>query len=333
MIHVKSTPLAWVLLWAKKALVLEKGCSMCEISRGLIFALICVAFFQGCSDPIDSSSPNTEEYLALVEAKSAAIEVNERQTEAFNSLDAGALAAEFNYPTLRLDIGQVQVFATYEIKRDISELIVFPGLIAANWDHSAWEKLEAVQVSPNKVHVSGRFSRFDIDGNRYAIADTLRIVTKQDDHWGIKISSSYIQSTLEEDSEISEGDIAAAEGAAKQVVDQYMKHLNNRDSEGLADLNHYPLVVLLDVDLDIYDTLEDFIVYEENNVFPELDYTEWDHSELSSSDVIHSGADKIHLAIKYIHFNVVGEIIGKEEGIWVVTKLDDQWRVRARSML
>lgn len=303
----------------------------------LFFRAIClsilVAFLHGCDDSSDSSNQKSVESLALIEARAAAIRVNERQTEAFNNFDAEGIAAEFNYPSIRLDIGQVQVFSTSELKVAVSEQITFPGLIASNWDHSAWEKLEAVQVSPNKVHVSGRFSRFDKDGNIYATANTMRIVTKQDDHWGIKISSSYIQSTLAEDSEISEGDIAAAEGAGKQVVDQYIKHLNNRECEGLADLNHYPHVMLLDVDLHIFDTPEEFVVYEECSVLPELDYAEWDHSELSSLDFVHSGADKVHLAIKYIHFDVVGKIIGEEEGIWVVTKFDDQWRVRARSML
>lgn len=299
----------------------------------LFASVLLVGLLQGCSDSGDSSHRKKQEDQAVFEARTAAIEVNERQTETFNKMDADGTASEYNYPFTRLDIGQVQVFETLEIYRDVHELVIFPGLIAVNWDHSAWDNLEAVQASPNKVHVAGRFSRIDKDGNRYSTADTLRIVTKQDDHWGIKISSSYIQSTIEEGTEISDEEIAAAERAAKKVVEQYLERLNNRDYLRLAELNHYPHVMLLDIDLQVLDTPEEFSTYAESDVFTPLDYAEWNHSELSGLDVVQSSANKVHLAINYTHFDVSGKIIGEEEGVWVVTQLDDSWRIRARSML
>ena len=111
-----------------------------------------------------------------------------------------------------------------------------------------------------------------------------------------------------------------------------MEARNNRDSKGLAALNHYPQMLLDGIDLKIFNTPEDYISYEENTVMHALDYAEWDHSELDNVAVIQSSPNKVHLVIGCGHFNVVGESCGREEGLWVIIKIGDRWLIHGRSM-
>ena len=169
-------------------------------------------------------------------------------------------------------------------------------------------------------------------GDTYLTTQTLRIVTLQSGQWGIKVRSTYPLATPSEISNISEAEIASAESAARNVLEKYIEARNNRDVEGLAELHHYPSVVLRNVDLYVFNAPEDYITYEENTVMPNLDYAEWDHSKLNSVEVIQSDPGMVHLAIKIEDINIVGEMSGGgEEGIWVVTKIDDKWGIQARS--
>ncbi len=303
---------------------------MRKLSSTYILLTMLLLTLQGC---FDSDNSLSKEERAIKEAEDEAIAVNERQTETFNQLDAEATAAEYNYPFLRLDLGQVQVFETLELYRNINELIVFPGLAADNWDHSAWDDLKVVQSGPSKVHVAGRFSRINTNGEIYASSDTLRIVTDQDGHWGIKVSSSYIQSEISNDNNISSEDVLAAETAAIGVAENYLAALNSRDTELLADYFHYPNVLLPGVDLRIMEMPEEYINYVANTVFANLDRSEWDHSEIVSTEIVQSSNEKVHLALSYENINTVGKVLGTEEGIWVIVLEEGKWAIQAQSML
>jgi len=60
-----------------------------------------------------------------------------------------------------------------------------------NWARSEWDSIEVVQADPEKVHFKVQFSRFNPAGQRYASFDSLYIVQKVDDVWGIRARSSF----------------------------------------------------------------------------------------------------------------------------------------------
>jgi hypothetical protein len=59
------------------------------------------------------------------------------------------------------------------------------------WDHSTLDLVKGIHESDVKVHFKIEFSRYRADGIKYATHQSLWIVTKEDDHWGILARSSY----------------------------------------------------------------------------------------------------------------------------------------------
>ena len=122
------------------------------------------------------------------EAEAAAMQVLAVFIDAFNARDIRAFEAEHHFPHYRIASGTVSVVEKAGIRPDH-----FERFAAANpgWDHSAWEKREVIHSGPSKVHIDTRFVRYREDGSVLARFDSLYIVTKQDDRWGVKARSSF----------------------------------------------------------------------------------------------------------------------------------------------
>lgn len=299
--------------------------------KAMCFSLT-LALLHGCSDSSDSltSDKAMEKSPAIVAAETAALEVLDLHLEARNNLDPEAIASANNYPNLRIREDHIQVYETHDIYRSVEELVVMPPMETSEWDHSEWDEIEIIQSSENKVHLAVDWSRINKDGDRYISSTQFYIVTNEEDHWGIQIRSPLVEVDLltHESSRIDPD----AEEAALDVLKNYIAARNNRDSESIAALNHYPFALLDGVKLQIFNTPEDYISYEENTVIHSLDYAEWDHSELDKFEVIQSAPSKVHLTYSCSHIDVIGECINIEEGLWVVTKAGDRWGILGRSM-
>lgn len=114
-----------------------------------------------------------------------------RWLEGFNARDAEVQVDTFNFPHVRLAGG---VFRTIE-DADALRRQNDPGterLKAEGWNHTTLESIEPVQSGPGKVHVAVHYARRREDGTVYNEFDSLWIVTKQDDHWGVQFRSSYL---------------------------------------------------------------------------------------------------------------------------------------------
>jgi len=299
---------------------------MSNLFYRVICASVSVALLHGCSDSSDSQIGFKSQ--ALIEAESLAIRVLDTHIEARNSSDPDLISSANNYPNVRLMTNQIQVFDTYDVYRDYEEAIFMPALSASDWDHSEWEGTKIFQSSPHKVHIAVIFNRFDAQNNKIFRAPQIYIVTSQESHWGIQVRSPMPNIDLVGDSE----NLPDSEEAALEVLKNYLDARNDRDSELLAALNHYPHMLLDNVELQIFETAEDYISYEENKVMHSLDYADWDHSELDKFEVIQSSSDKVHLAYTCKHLDVVGDCADSEEGLWVITKVEDRWAILGRSM-
>jgi hypothetical protein len=127
--------------------------------------------------------------VAADERDAAALAAMERFMSAFNARDIEAWADTLVYPHVRLASGQVKVYpdrASFVADAPFAALTAREG-----WHHSAWENLEVVQSSPDKVHIAVVFARFHENGERYATYPSLYVVERVGDRWGIRARSSF----------------------------------------------------------------------------------------------------------------------------------------------
>ncbi len=107
--------------------------------------------------------------------------------EAFNARDIQSWSESLNYPHVRFASGGVKVW--HDQKTFIAESNLTP-LIRSGWDHSHWLSRDVVLSSPDKVHISTTFQRFDKENQPISTYQSLYIVTLVEGHWGIQARSS-----------------------------------------------------------------------------------------------------------------------------------------------
>lgn len=297
------------------------------VSSRVICALFGTFLLQACGNSSDVSAVVGP---SLTQSEAAAIAAMDAHMEGRNAENAAEIAAANNYPHVRIGGGIVLIYNNYEDFKIVQEVVILPNFDDSEWNHSIWDDLKVIQSSSTKVHVAAKFSRVNAEGDVYLSTDTFWIMTEQDNHWGIKMRSSFLE---EAEAGNSNTNVEEAEAAALGVIKLYVDGLNDRDSEALAELNHYPLVFLRNVELSVFDTPEDYISYVENTAIKDLDYVEWQQSVLENVEVVQSSPIKVHLAMRCDHINVVGDSCGQQNELWVITKEDGRWAIRGRSQL
>ncbi|MBM64042.1 MAG: hypothetical protein CL484_13930 [Acidobacteria bacterium] len=122
-------------------------------------------------------------------AENAAMAVLDAFMMAFNARDDEAMCQTFHYPHVRFAGGSVRRYDTFD---DCVEQFDFAEFSARfGWDHSGWDRRTVVQANSDKVHVTVIFSRYDSEGIRLSQFDSLYIVTRIDQRWGIRSRSSF----------------------------------------------------------------------------------------------------------------------------------------------
>ena len=116
-----------------------------------------------------------------------ALSVMDQFLEAFNERDIEAWSKTLNYPHVRFASGQVKVWENRQAF--VSETNLQP-LIESGWNHSRWLRREVVLSSPLKVHISTSFERYDKDNRAISAYNSLYIITKKGNQWGIQARSS-----------------------------------------------------------------------------------------------------------------------------------------------
>lgn len=135
-----------------------------------------------------SAGPPVEGEVA-VSSKAAALAKVEEYMAAFNARDPVAWAATLNYPHVRVASGDVRVWETEEEYADFMDFDAFAE--SFGWDHSAWDQMEAVQVSESGVNVALTFSRYNAENEVIATFNTLYLVTNENGRWGVRARSSF----------------------------------------------------------------------------------------------------------------------------------------------
>lgn len=276
-----------------------------------------------CSDGSDHRAVDS---VVFTEAEASAIEVLEVHMEARNTCDLEGLAAVNNYPNYRISTdGGVGGWVGPKLFELTNELYVYPNLDSLGWDHSEWDQIKISQSDASKVHIAAQYSRYDHAGDIFLTTETFWIVTKQDDHWGMKFRSSFSEDSGDEAAK------AKAESAVLGVLEQYIQARNNRDSESLSAVSNYPYIHLKGGSFQTWNTPEEYIVYEETEVIVDLDYSDWSRSEWGIIEAIQSSATKVHIVAELSRFNKVDEEYETTTSFWVVTKQGEHWGIQGRS--
>ena len=121
------------------------------------------------------------------EPEAAAFEVLDRFMTAFNAQDTEAWADTLHYPRVRFASQTVKV---YPDSASFARALRFPRLIESGWHHSAWTERTVTLSSPTKVHIETEFERFNARNESIGRYQSLYIVTKLNQGWGIQARSS-----------------------------------------------------------------------------------------------------------------------------------------------
>ena len=122
-----------------------------------------------------------------------------------------------------------------------------------------------------------------------------------------------------------------AVAAARQTMDQFMLHFNNRDLSKLANETlHYPHVRIASGEVQVTASAEAFVAQSGPAIEALIEHG-WHHSRWDDLTVVQESPDKVHFAVTFTRFRADDTVLSAFESFYVVTKKDEHWRVQARS--
>lgn len=123
--------------------------------------------------------------------------VLDRYMDALNALDLDAHLETYHFPHYRHASGEITI---WETAQDVSPLFDVPeaerrahlrSVLEPDWHKSVWTRRDIVQGDDGKVHVVTRFERRRGDGSVITVYDSLYVMTREEQGWGIKGRSSF----------------------------------------------------------------------------------------------------------------------------------------------
>ncbi|MHA1989043.1 MAG: hypothetical protein ACW98D_20675 [Promethearchaeota archaeon] len=141
---------------------------------------------------ITKNSKDFEKVITIVsnEYEEKAVNAAIAYMDAFNKRDASKCDSSLNFPHVRLGMENQKVRITEnppQIPPNFFEWFVNEY----KWNHSCWDYRKVIQSNPNKVHLAIQFSRYRSDSTKIGIFPSFWVITNQDEHWGIKMRSSF----------------------------------------------------------------------------------------------------------------------------------------------
>lgn len=121
-------------------------------------------------------------------------------------------------------------------------------------------------------------------------------------------------------------DHAAQIAAAMACLDDFMAAFNARDLAAFEATFNFPSVRLASGALALIEP-----GYHKAEMFQRGALSDWDHSAWDRREVIHAGTDKVHIDTRFSRYRADGSLIGGFDSIYVVTRQDGHWGVKARS--
>jgi hypothetical protein len=123
----------------------------------------------------------------MTEFETAALACLDDFMAAWNARDVQAFAATFNYPSIRIASNRIRTLESPAAHPPD----LFERMASTGWHHSAWLRRSIIHSGDDKVHFDTRFARYREDNTLIGEYDSIYIVNKQDDHWGVQCRSSF----------------------------------------------------------------------------------------------------------------------------------------------
>ena len=117
---------------------------------------------------------------------------------------------------------------------------------------------------------------------------------------------------------------------AMEVLDTFMAEFNARDMNSWSETLNYPHVRFSSGKVMVWDTKED---YASVNIFDRLASTGWHYSAWVSRDPILVSKNKVHISTVFQRYDKNNQPIGQYQSLYIVTKEEGRWGVKARSSL
>ena len=119
---------------------------------------------------------------ALEMAGSTALD---RFIETFNSRDPEAWAATLSYPHVRVSPSRRSATSS-PTAQHYADAVNYDTADAMGWHHSSWDHKWILAVSPDKIHASAQWCRYDHQGERILPNNVSYVITNIDGRWGIQ---------------------------------------------------------------------------------------------------------------------------------------------------
>ena len=105
-----------------------------------------------------------------------------------NHYDAKAMDAAMHFPHVRFAGGQIKTYP----KAGDNPMDLFERLKREDdWKYSSWVSRELVQCSDTKAHYALSYTRFRSDDTVIGVYESLYVLTKVEQAWGIQLRSSF----------------------------------------------------------------------------------------------------------------------------------------------
>jgi hypothetical protein len=117
----------------------------------------------------------------------------------------------------------------------------------------------------------------------------------------------------------------AAIAAAMSCLDDYMAAFNGRDIDSFEATFNFPAVGLASNAPTIIER-----GHHTAAIYATGRLADWSHSTWDRRDVIRSGADKVHIDTRFTRYRADGSVIGTFDCLYVVTRENGHWGVKAR---
>ena len=126
-----------------------------------------------------------------------AINCCSRWQDAFNNGDINGMSKEMHFPHYRISADNS--FHIWDSEEGFSRnhTLMMKALDLEGWVKSIVDSTEVLQWDLNKVHIGIKASRINSNNNAYNLFETLWIITKLNNVWGIQFRSSFISNVAE----------------------------------------------------------------------------------------------------------------------------------------
>ena len=116
-----------------------------------------------------------------------ALQLLDEFMDAFNARDLARWEATPSVPSVRIAGGVIDVITG----PGHHPPGMFEALVAAGWDHSAWDHRRVIHAGRDKVHFDTRFTRYRSDGSVLGVYESIYVVAWVGGRWGVQARSSF----------------------------------------------------------------------------------------------------------------------------------------------